>query len=293
MADWARVVTAMGNHGLAQAEAEDGDAGAAPFEIRFRRAVGRPLPGDRVEIGAHGEVVAILPRHSLFGRGLRGRFRPMAANIDRLLIVIAPEPSPSRALLHRYVAAARIQGIEPAIVLNKADLPVPGEPPFDEIEALGIPVFRTRAAPPAELGALPRSLQRGLHLLAGQSGVGKTSLANALIPDLAGQTAMLSQATGKGRHTTTSARLLRLPESGWLVDTPGVWEYELWQMPPDELARGFPELSAIGAGCRFRDCRHDSEPGCAVRAAVDAGTLPSSRLEAWRALCDEQRRLAG
>jgi ribosome biogenesis GTPase len=289
MAEPARVVTALGNHGLAVHES--GAGVPAPFEIRFRRRVGRPLPGDRVELDADGGVVAILPRSSVFGRGVAGRFRPVAANLDRLLIVIAPEPAPSQALLHRYATAARIQDVTPAIVLNKCDLPIPSAAPFTDLDELALPVYRTRAVPPPALDGLPASMTTGLHLLAGQSGVGKTSLANALVPDLAAQTESLSRTTGKGRHTTTAARLLRLPAGGWLVDTPGVWEYALWRMPLAELARGFPEFGKLDERCRFRDCRHRDEPGCAVRAAVADGRIPSSRLAAWRMLLAEQQRL--
>jgi ribosome biogenesis GTPase len=135
-------------------------------------------------------------------------------------------------------------------------------------------------------------MEGGTHLLAGQSGVGKTSLANALVPNRSGQTEALSRSTGKGRHTTTGARLLRMPSGGWLVDTPGVWEYGLWRMTREELGRGFPEFARLAGPCRFRDCSHRDEPGCAVRDAVARELIPASRLEAWHALLDEQQRLA-
>jgi len=286
-----RVVAAIGNHGLGVVESGAAETAGDPFEIRFRRRVGRPLPGDRVKLDAAGAVAAIAPRSTVFGRGVRGRFRPIAANLDRLLIVIAPEPAPSRALLHRYIAAAGIQGVAAEVVVNKCDLPAPDVPPFDELDRIGVPVYRTRAAPPAALGGLADSFDSGIHMLAGQSGVGKTSLGNALVPDLRGQTEQLSRTTGKGRHTTTTTRLLRLPGGAWLVDTPGVWEYELWRMTPRELAGGFPEFAPLSARCRFRDCRHDGEPGCGVETAVENGELQAFRLQAWRALLAEQERL--
>jgi len=291
MAAHARVVTALGNHGLAVFEAVEGGRASEPFEIRFRRGVGRPLPGDRVALDRDRAVTEISPRHGLFGRGVRGQFRAMAANLDRLSVVIAPEPAPSRTLLYRYLAAARMFGIEPSIVINKNDISIPDRPPFSELDRLSVPIFRTRARAPALLDALPESLTGGIHLLAGQSGVGKTSLANALIPDLSAQTRMLSQTTGKGRHTTTSARLLQLPHGGWLVDTPGVWEYSLWKMTPEELARGFPELAEASRRCRFRNCLHRTEPGCEVQRAVRSDEMPEFLLAAWHALLDEQERL--
>jgi ribosome biogenesis GTPase len=292
MADQARVVTALGNHGLAVFEAPEAGPAGSPFEVRFRRGVGRPLPGDLVSLDGDLTVAEIAPRHGLFGRGVRGRFRAIAANLDRLSVVIAPEPAPSRTLLYRYLAAARLFGIEPSIIINKRDIPVPERTPFLELDRLDVAVFHTRAQPPIELDGLSGLLTDGIHLLAGQSGVGKTSLANALIPDLSAQTRMLSGTTGKGRHTTTSARLLQLPHGGWLVDTPGVWEYSLWRMTPEELARGFPEWAAPSTRCRFRNCLHRSEPGCEVQRAVHAGKIPEFLLDAWHALLDEQERLA-
>lgn len=287
--DSLRVILALGNHGLAVPD--PGTAEDEPLELRFRRNVGRPLPGDRVRVDQHGGVTAIEPRRSVFGRGgLRGLLQPMAANLDGLWIVLAPEPAPSIDLLHRYVAAARIQGIEPRIVVNKCDLGIPDQAPFTHLDELGVAVFRTSTTGAEGIEAMAQSFGDGLHLLAGQSGVGKSSLANALLPDLDLQTERLSRATGKGRHTTTSARLYRTPGGGWLVDTPGVWEYGLWAMDRYELARGFPEFGLLPS-CRFRDCSHRDEPGCAVRAAFENGTLAETRYEAWLSLLREQQRI--
>lgn len=287
-----RVLIALGNHGLATDE-DSALQVPEPVEIRFRRNVGRPLPGDLVEVDAHGGVAKILERDNVFGRGTsRGRFQPVAANLDTLLIVIAPEPAPSPDLLHRYIAAAHIHGVRPVVVINKSDMPIPRAPPFTHLPEMDVRVFRTRCEGAGELDGLDRFLRRGIHLLAGQSGVGKSSLANTLLPNLSLQTDRLSRATGKGRHTTTSARLLRLPGNGWLVDTPGVWEYGLWQMPVTELERGFPEFAKVAGSCRFRNCTHDHEPGCRVRAAAAEGEIAEFRYQAWLSLLSEQQRLA-
>lgn len=289
MSETYRVLTALGNHGLA---VPDDTPEAAPVELHFRRRTGRPLAGDRVRIDDQGAVAEILPRSSTFGRGSdRGRFQPIAANLDTLLIVVAPRPAPSEDLLHRYLAAARMQDVDPLVIINKSDLPVPDAPPFSDLDSMDLDVYRTRAGETVDLGQLPDRLNRGIHLLAGQSGVGKSSLANALLPTLGLDTGGLSRSTGKGRHTTTATRLHALPGGGWLVDTPGVWEYGLWSMPVKELERGFPEFHRVGP-CRFRNCRHDHEPGCAVRDAAADGRIPACRYRAWLRLLDEQARLA-
>ncbi len=285
----ALVLSAHGNRGVARRD--NGEL----IAFHFRRRLGRPLPGDRVSIDEHKALCDIAERRNSFGRGdERGRKRHIAANLDRLVIVIAPEPAPSRDLLHRYLAAAEIAGIAAVIVLNKRDLPVPDQLPFDELEdlqAIGYRLLHTRCLPPLELDELPALLSSGTSLLAGQSGVGKSSLLNTLIPDLELHTRALSRVTGKGTHTTTAATLYPLPSGSHVIDTPGVWEYGLWSMEMSTLQRGFPEIHAHAVGCRFRDCSHVSEPGCAVAEAVAAGDIAVSRLAAWRRLLAEQRRL--
>jgi ribosome biogenesis GTPase / thiamine phosphate phosphatase len=283
------VVQASSNRGVAAASSSE------LIEFPFRRRIGRPLPGDRITLDAAGALNSIAPRDNVFGRGdPRGRLKPIAANLDQVIIVVAPEPAPSRDLLHRYLAAANIQGVHPLIVVNKSDLDLPGTPPFNELDgfqALGYEVIRTCCTDGASLGCLPERLTGKTSLLAGQSGVGKSSLLNALIPDLDIQTGALSHVTGKGTHTTTTAILHRLVDGGWVVDTPGVWEYGLWRMEFEQLQRGFPEFTDYAGNCRFRNCRHCDEPGCAIRAASENGTLPAFRHEAWLRLLAEQERL--
>lgn len=289
MSTQALVVEAHSNRGVAIADSGELRA------FHFPRRLGRPLPGDRISLDPAGSLTAIEERSNEFGRGdQHGRFKALAANLDRALIVIAAEPAPSPDLLHRYVAAALIHDIQPVIVINKSDLTLPDRPPFTELSdftALGISVIHCRCRPAAELGELPALIANGVSLLAGQSGVGKTSLLNALVPDLAQQTGALSRVTGKGTHTTTSATLHQLPSGAWLVDTPGVWEYGLWTMESVELERGFPEFGRLETSCRFRNCRHLTEPGCAIRTASETGLIPPARYQAWIRLLREQQRL--
>ena len=284
------VVQAWANRGIARLA----DERLIPFH--FPRRLIRPLPGDQIRLNNELALVEVAPRRNEFGRGdNRGRFRAAAANLDRAIIVIAPQPAPSPDLIHRYLAAALIHGIEPVIVLNKTDQPLPEQAPFtelDDLAALGYRIIRTRCKPQPEVAELLALCRSGASLLAGQSGVGKTSLLNALVPDLDERTSALSHVTGKGTHTTTTATVYPLANQGDIIDTPGVWEYGLWAMPASELERGFPEFAEHSAHCRFRDCRHASEPGCAVRAAAESGLIPPSRHAAWLRLLAEQRRFS-
>ena len=231
------VVQAWANRGIARLT----DGRLIPFH--FPRRLIRPLPGDWIQLDAALSLVAVDDRRNEFGRGdPRGHFRAVAANLDRAIIVIAAQPAPSPDLIHRYLAAALIHGIEPVIVVNKSDLPIPDQAPFTELEALaalGYRIVQAQCAPEPRVAALKALCQTGTSLLAGQSGVGKTSLLNALIPDLHERTRALSRVTGKGTHTTTTATAHVLSADARVIDTPGVWEYSLWPMPRLELARGF------------------------------------------------------
>lgn len=281
---------AYGGEGVAQL------ANGQRVVCRFRRSVGRPYCGDRVRLepvdAATWSVAEILPRRNEFVRGDgRQRRQVIASNLDRVLVVIAPKPAPSRDLVERYLVAVHSLGIEPVLVVNKAELlEISGEaaePPFSRLadyRALGYPVALTSCKADPGIAPLPPLLHNVTSILVGQSGVGKSSLVNRLIPDLDLQTSELSAATGKGTHTTTTTILYTLPGGGALIDSPGVWEYGLWAMSASELASGFLEFRPLLGRCRFNDCRHASEPGCAIAEAAADGRIAQWRLDAYRRL---------
>ena len=279
MNDPALVLVSYGSHGVVELP------GGERRECKFRRSVGRPLCGDQVMIGqadqASSVVMEILPRDNEFARASpRGQRQPIAANLDQVLIVVAPVPEPSRDLLERYLVAVHSLGVRPLIVLNKvermAEAALADDSPLhrlDQYQELGYPVLTTSCKGAPGIEALPPVLEARTSILVGQSGVGKSSLANALLPDLDLQTGALSRVTGKGTHTTTTTVMYRLPCGGRLIDSPGVWEYGLWEMSQQELAYGFREFEPFSGDCRFNDCHHASEPGCAIQAAVEAGAI--------------------
>ena len=289
----ARVLVSYGNTGVV--ELPDG----RQLECRFRRSVGRPYCGDRVRLAEADQGAAmvdeILPRDNEFMRaGPNGRKQTIAANLDQVAIVVAPVPEPSRDLLERYLVAVHSLRTRPLIVLNKAermaDAALADHSPLHRLgayEALGYTVLRTSCKGPPGIETLPPALQAKTSILVGQSGVGKSSLVNALLPDLDLQTGELSRVTGKGTHTTTTTIMYRLPCGGRLIDSPGVWEYGLWPMSGEELAAGFVEFRPHAGRCRFNDCRHAGEPGCAIREAVEAGDILTWRYESYRRLLQQ------
>lgn len=279
----ALVRVAYGSHGVVLT------ADGASIDCKFRRNVGRPCCGDAVQLGeadGHSMVVErILPRRNEFVRAdERGRRHTVAANLDRVLVVVAPRPAPSQDLLDRYLVAVHSLGIEPVIVLNKMELAIEADSPLcrlDEYAALGYQVLRTSCKGAPGSDALLPVLAEGTSILVGQSGVGKSSLVRWLLPDLDIQVGELSRVTGKGTHTTTATTLYDLPGGGRLIDSPGVWEYGLWRLGEEELAHGFVDLRPWLGRCRFNDCRHLSEPGCAVKQAVGEGRLRDWRYQAY------------
>jgi len=283
----ARVVVAYGGHGVVRLE--DGHR----LECAFRRGVGRPFCGDFVEVSvsASGQaaVESIVPRRNHFDRAdAQLRRQTVAANLDRVLVVVAPNPAPSRDLLDRYLVAVHNLNMMPVIVFNKCELPVDGpDAPLNTLHRLpqyaelGYPVVRTSCKSEPGISALKPYVSEGTSILVGQSGVGKSSLARRLLPDMEIQIGALSRATGKGTHTTTTTTLYPLPEGGDLIDSPGVWEFGLWAMTRDDIMHGFPEFAPWLGQCRFHNCLHLREPGCAIKQAVADGALHDWRYGAY------------
>ena len=268
---------------------------------KFRRKVGRPYCGDRVMVARADEaslvVEAVLPRRNFFVRtDERQRQNIIAANLDQVLIVVATRPLPSRDLMERYLLAVHSLGIEPLIVYNKTDLKLaPDEKAngvqvlahMPDYEALGYTVIRTSCKTAPGISGLQDVLKDKTSILVGQSGVGKSSLINQLIPDLQIQTGELSNATGKGTHTTTSTMLYQLSEGGYLIDSPGVWEYGIWKFEDIELAAGFVEFEPWLGQCRFNNCLHASEPDCAIKQAVADGFIREWRFQSYLRLLEQ------
>jgi len=289
------ILVSYGNQGIA--ELPDGKQ----VDCSFRRSVGRPLCGDRVDLEMVERstcvVAAISPRKNVFVRADRNRRKqPVAGNLDRVAIVIAPRPAPSTDLVERYLVAVSSLGIEPLLVINKSELLASGTetamPPFshvDDYRALGYPVVHVSCKSAPGVDALLPLLHGVTSILVGQSGVGKSSLANRLVPDLEAQTGALSRSTGKGTHTTTTTIMYSIPGGGRLIDSPGVWEYGLWDLTAQELCAGFPEFMPFLGSCRFNDCSHNGEPGCAVEKAVGDGRIRSWRYESYRRLLEQNR----
>lgn len=251
-----------------------------------------PVCGDRViiEDGVVGpRILEVLPRTSLFSKAdNRGRPVPLAANLDRVLVSLAVLPKPDPFLTDKYLASIAGMGIQAGLLFNKLDLP--GAPLamqtacLDYLEAAGYPVYRVSARSGDGIAALREGLRGRNHLLVGQSGVGKSSLLNALVPEVQHRIDELSAATDAGRHTTTATTLHPLPGGGALLDSPGVRDLMLAHRDPHAIAALFVEFPARAAGCRFKDCQHLQEPGCAVKAAVESGEIVQSRYISYQRL---------
>ena len=255
------------------------------------------VTGDRViwreASDGSGVVVARGERDNVLERpDARGQLKPVAANIDQILIVFAVEPAPHPNLIDRYLVAAEATGITPVVVLNKIDLlPESGgelRALLNRYEALGYPVVTSTTASETGLDALLERLAGRTSVFVGQSGVGKSSLIDRLLPDESLRIGALSKDSRKGTHTTTTARLYRLPaaDEAKLIDSPGIREFGLIHLDEQQVAQGFIEFRDHLGRCRFRDCRHRHEPGCALLAAVEHGDIHPERFASYRHIVD-------
>ncbi|THF61046.1 ribosome small subunit-dependent GTPase A [Pseudothauera rhizosphaerae] len=248
--------------------------------------------GDEVDIAPHGDgqgaIEHLHPRRNLLWRSDAFREKLIAANLTQVVIVVATEPAFSDLLVSRCLCAAESQDLKTLIVLNKADLAerLPAaRAALATFTALGYRVVELSALAGAD--TLRPLLAGERSILVGQSGMGKSTLTNALIPEANAATREISSALDSGKHTTTFARLYPLPDEGWLIDSPGLQAFGLAHLEPDHLAECFVEFRPHLGQCRFRDCRHDTEPGCALRAALEAGAIHPRRFEHYRSIRGE------
>lgn len=277
-----------------QVEVEDGQR--TRYRCFLRANLGSLVTGDHVVFRPgpetngvlSGVVETVLERNSELSRpNPYNEIKPVAANIDNILLVFAPEPEAHPNLIDRYLVAAENCDIEPILLLNKTDLiNEKNRPHFAHMlaayEALGYRTMRLCSHDESSLGELKEFLNGRVSVFVGQSGVGKSSLISTLLPGEDLRIGALSENTRKGRHTTTTARLYHFPAGGDLIDSPGIREFGLWHMSPEEVMYGFRELRNIAGECRFRDCAHEKEPGCAIRKALDKGEISQSRFDSYR-----------
>jgi ribosome biogenesis GTPase len=260
----------------------------------LRRSTGKQskavVVGDRVDVEMSGEgaaVVAVAPRTSTLSRPdplHKHREHIIVANISTVLIVAsARDPEFAPGLVDRFLVAVESRGLEAGIAINKIDLD-PESAWRDHAalyRSLGYPVLAVSATRGEGLEEVRAFLRDKTTSLLGHSGVGKSSLANALDPSLALRVGDVRERSGKGQHTTTTVSLLPLPWGGYLVDTPGIREFGLWNMQEHDLAIWFRDLAPYVDRCRFNDCRHEHEPGCAVIEAVERGAIRRERYESY------------
>ncbi|MBR6106567.1 MAG: ribosome small subunit-dependent GTPase A [Oscillospiraceae bacterium] len=274
------IIKAVG--GLYTVESPDGSVSACRARGIFRRQGISPCTGDRVRI-EQDCITEILPRKNEL-------IRPPLANLDKLFFVLSVcDPAPNLLLLDRFLAVCVYKSIRPVLVFTKLDL-ADAERYAAIYRGTGFPIYFADYDCPESLDAVYKELEGAVSAFTGNSGVGKSTLLNALDVSLKLETGDISKKLGRGRHTTRETALYTLPNGGRVADTPGFSTFETdayAQIAPDETADCFPEIAGVDTPCRYADCRHLKEPGCAVREAVAAGVIPQSRYESYTVMLSE------
>lgn len=286
-----RVITNFGTALLIE------DADGRQHRCVSRQNIGLLVAGDRViwQSAQQGDSVvsAGLARRTTLARKDRlGELKPLAANIDLMLVITSPIPAFDELNVERFLVAAELLNIPAQIVMNKWDMPDDRErnalmQRLSVYQSIGYDVEFVSARQPDSIAAWESHLAGRTTVLVGQSGVGKSSLINALLPDLDLRTQAVSEATGLGTHTTTATTLYHLPSGGSLVDSPGVRAFSLWQMDAREVQHGYREFHEHIGHCRFSDCRHLNEPGCGLLRAAAAGQVDPRRIARYHKLVAE------
>lgn len=284
------VIAHYGHQVEVETATEEGLGLGSSQRCHLRANLGSVVTGDRViwrQGDSIGVIEAVLDRRSELSRpNSQNQSKIIAANIDRLVIVVAPYPEPHTNLIDRYLSVAEHLGLAPLLLINKTDMiNADNQQDIQYIQEfyqqLGYPVLQLSATLNTGIEPLREYLKQGTNVFVGQSGVGKSSLINTLIPGLETRVGELSASRQKGTHTTTTAQLFHFPGGGQLIDSPGIREFGLWPIPANELLWSFVECRPYLGMCRFRDCKHQQEPGCAIQQALADGAISHRRFDSY------------